>query len=176
MPRSETIMAVYTVHEPPPRADEAAADPVRFKFVRDGFHFWAFVLGPLWMLRHRLWLVLVLYLVVSAVMYVGLWFAGTTSGTKFVIGLLVSLLIGLEAPTLRRWTLARRGWSTIGVVSAEDAETAERRFFDAWTGHVARPQWHPPEPAPWPPGGGFHAPISQQPPVIGLFPQPGTRR
>ena len=25
----------------------------RFVFVRDGFHFWAFLLAPLWMLRHR---------------------------------------------------------------------------------------------------------------------------
>ena len=32
-------------------------------FVRDGFYFWAFLLGPLWMLWRRLWLVLVVYLV-----------------------------------------------------------------------------------------------------------------
>ena len=34
-------------------------DPERFVFVRDGFHFWAFLLAPLWLLWHRLWLVLV---------------------------------------------------------------------------------------------------------------------
>ena len=43
-------MAVYTVHEPPPREGEAArATPTRFVFVRDGFYFWAFLFGPLWM-------------------------------------------------------------------------------------------------------------------------------
>ena len=163
-------MSVYTVHEPPPRRDEAAADPVRFAFVRDGFHFWAFVLGPVWMLVHRLWLVFVLYLVISGLLHAGLWFAGTTSGMTFFIGLLVSILIGLEAPTLRRWTLRRRGWATIGVVAADDPETAERRFFDAWTGRKPRPQRDPPPP------GSFHAPPGQQPAVIGLFPEPGVQR
>ena len=31
-------------------------------FVRDGFHFWAFLLAPLWLLVHRLWLALLGYL------------------------------------------------------------------------------------------------------------------
>jgi len=167
-------MAVYTVHEPPPRGDEAAADPVRFRFVRDGFHFWAFVLGPVWMLWHRLWLVLVGYLAISAALHAGLWLAGVTSGTRFIVGLLVSFLIGLEAPTLRRWTLARRGWRTIGVVSAEDAETAERRFFDAWTGRMDRPgAWDIPAAAP---AAAFPAPVASRPSVIGLFPEPGAPR
>ena len=50
-------MTTFTVHEPPPRKNEATASPVRFAFVRDGFYFWAFLLGPVWMLYHRLWLV-----------------------------------------------------------------------------------------------------------------------
>ena len=61
-------MAIYTVHEPPLRTGAAAPDPERFIFVRDGFSFWAFLFGPLWMLRHRLWLVLLLYIVVSVVL------------------------------------------------------------------------------------------------------------
>ncbi|MPZ58867.1 MAG: DUF2628 domain-containing protein [Rhizobiales bacterium] len=89
-------MSVYTVHEPPPRADEAAADPERFVFVRDGFHFWAFVLGPLWMLWHRLWLVFFLYVVLSVLLQIGLWSVGATPGVKFLISLPVSVLIGLE--------------------------------------------------------------------------------
>ena len=89
-------MSIYTVHEPLPRASEATADPVRFRFVRDGFHFWAFVLGPVWMLFHRLWLVFLLYVILSAALHTALWFAGATWGTKFVIGVLISMLIGLE--------------------------------------------------------------------------------
>jgi hypothetical protein len=39
-------------------------------------------------------------------------------------------LIGLEASTLRSWTLKRRGWREIGIVVADELEAAERRFFD----------------------------------------------
>ena len=65
-------MSVYTVHEPPLRAADALADPQRFVFVRDGFYFWAFLLGPFWMIWHRLWLVLALYLVILIGIEVGL--------------------------------------------------------------------------------------------------------
>ena len=58
-------MAVYTVHEPPPKRFQSEPDPDRFVFVRDGFSFWAFLLGPLWMLRHRMWLVLIAYMVLA---------------------------------------------------------------------------------------------------------------
>jgi len=51
-------MSVYTVHVPPATA-QTAPDPGRFVFVRDGFSFWAFLLGPVWMLWHGMWLVLV---------------------------------------------------------------------------------------------------------------------
>ena len=57
-------MAVYTVHEPPPKRTRPR-DPERFVFVRDGFSFWAFLLAPLWLLWHRLWLVLLGYIGVS---------------------------------------------------------------------------------------------------------------
>ena len=57
-------MPVFTVHEPP-RAPASAA-PIRSALClcATDFIFWAFLLTPLWMLRHRLWLVLVIYLVV----------------------------------------------------------------------------------------------------------------
>ena len=51
-------MPTYTIHAPPPKAGVTESDPERFLFVRDGFYFWAFLLAPLWLLLHRLWLVL----------------------------------------------------------------------------------------------------------------------
>ena len=58
-------MPTFTVHAPPPKIGDSAADPERFVFVRDGFYFWAFVLAPLWLLLHRLWLVLAGYITVN---------------------------------------------------------------------------------------------------------------
>lgn len=51
-------MPVYTVHAPfPGGADLRATD--KFVFVRDGFHFWAMIFGPFWLLWNRLWLALI---------------------------------------------------------------------------------------------------------------------
>jgi Protein of unknown function (DUF2628) len=164
-------MAVYTVHEPLSRSGQVASDPVRFSFVRDGFYFWAFLLAPLWMLRHRLWLALILYLVTLAALQIGLSVFGATAGTRAIAVALLSLLVGLEAASLRRWTLARRGWRNVGLVVGDDVEAAERRFFDAW---VRRHDPRAPAAAgaastrTWVPSNG--------PDVVGLFPEPGARR
>lgn len=161
-------MAVYTVHEPPPRRYELAGDPDRFVFVRDGFSFWAFLLGPLWMLRHRMWLVLLGYMIVVVVLEAGQRALGASRPVSFAVGVLLALLIGFEAATLRRFTLGRRKWTNVGVIVSDDLEAAERRFFDAWVKGE---------------GTAASAPIApgeRQPPaapdVIGLFPQPGARR
>ena len=159
-------MSVYTVHEPPQRF-VAAPEVERFAFVRDGFSFWAFLFAPLWMVRHRLWLALIVYLLVvfalgaaTRVLGAGDWMAA--------VSLLVSLLVGFEASTLRRYGLARRQWKTVGVVVGDDVEAAERRFFDAWAaGRVSHL-------APTPPASGAVAPAPPGP-IIGLFPEPGAR-
>jgi Protein of unknown function (DUF2628) len=168
-------MAVYTVHEPPLRRYESLPAPERFAFVRDGFHFWAFVLGPLWMLRHRMWLVLIGYVVVFAALQVALHFLGVSDTIKTIGGLLLDLLIGIEAGTLRRFTLGRRGWRNVGVVVADDVEMAERRFFDSWVnGSSRKPESaSPPSPPALPPTYRL-APAS--PDIIGLFPEPGAPR
>jgi hypothetical protein len=158
-------MRIYTVHEPPPRRRETAASPDRFAFVRDGFHFWAFVLGPLWMLWHRLWLVLLIYVVLTAAVQFGLFALGVSSAATFAVGFLIALLIGFEAATLRRWTYTRRRWHNLGPVVAPTLEAAEHRFFDSW---VARAAVHAPPPATMP------IPASS-PEVIGLFPEPQSR-
>jgi hypothetical protein len=172
-------MSVYTVHEPPLRHDArlgagagAAPDADRFVFVRDGFSFWAFLLGPLWMLRHRMWLVLIGYVAISVGLQALVRISGGSAAIGACISLLVGLLVGLEAGTLRRFTLSRRGWKNIGVVSGDDLEDAERRFFDAW---VRRSPSRPVAPVtgapPVPPQR-----MPQAPTVVGLFPEPGAPR
>jgi Protein of unknown function (DUF2628) len=165
-------MSVYTVYQPPLGAADAAADPYRLVFVRDGFSWWAFLLTPLWMLRHRLWLALAIYLLISAALDVALRALGASVFTIVVVGLLISLLVGLEAGTLRRFKLARRNWRNVGVVTGDDLEDAERRFFDVWIrqGPAARAtatKSAPPAAA---------VPPAEQSGVIGLFPEPGAHR
>jgi hypothetical protein len=163
-------MTIYTVHEPPPRRGGGETDTSRFAFVRDGFHMWAFLLPPVWMVVRRLWLVLLLYLLLMAAVEVALWYAGVSAAIKFTVGLLISLLVGIEASSLRRWTYNRRRWRNHGVVVAPDIEAAERRFFDTWAPHAS----HPAAAQTLPSAPALRAPPSSTE-VIGLFPEPETR-
>jgi hypothetical protein len=170
-------MSTYTVHQPPLDFGAAATDPYRFVFVRDGFSWSAFLLTPLWMLWHRLWLALAIYLLLSAALDTGLRALGASALVLVLDGLLISLLAGLEAGTLRRLKLGRRRWRNIGVVTAENLEHAERRFFDAWIRQA--PARRPAAPASTPASGS--ATSAAPPPaassgVIGLFPEPGAHR
>ncbi|MFY9760427.1 MAG: DUF2628 domain-containing protein [Xanthobacteraceae bacterium] len=166
-------MSVYTVHEPPQRGADALADAERFVFVRDGFYWWAFLLTPFWMLRHRLWLVLVIYLVAVACFDTALRLVGASSCVITCVGVLISLLVGFEAGTLRRFALRRRGWRNLGIVSGDDLEDAERRFFDIWLDESPRggAPSNPSSPS-QPPAPGGTAP----PGIVGLFPEPGAQR
>src|SRR5438105_1013664 len=128
-------MPVFTVHAPLSSAGiNDNAD--EFVFVRDGYHFWAFLLGPLWLLWHRLWLAFVGYAVVIAAIVALLVWLRTGVDTRLVVMVLVAMLMGYEAASLRRWSFSHGRWREIGVVVADDEEAAERRFFDQWTGEV----------------------------------------
>jgi len=105
-------MTVFTVHQPLPRKTEDVAPPERFAFVRDGFYFWAFLLGPLWMFWNRLWLVLVLYLAGTAAIQAALWALGISSGVKFAVAFLIAILVGCGRWSSPTCTSAPRGEQT----------------------------------------------------------------
>jgi hypothetical protein len=170
-------MSVYTVHQPPASPADPLPEAERIVFVRDGFSFWAFLFAPLWMLRHRMWLVLAGYIAIVVLLGTLAIAVDASLGADLVIGLLISLLIGLEASTLRRLTLRRRGWVSAGIVSGDDVEDAERRFFDAWLRDSAARSAAAAPPAPPPATAPARMPRAFRPAdVIGLFPDPGAGR
>jgi hypothetical protein len=165
-------MPTFTVHAP---RSGTRANPERFVFVRDGFHFWAFALAPVWLIVHRLWLALFGYIAVNAVVGGALYLLGVQELARFFSGLVIALLVGFEAATLQRWTLERRGWKTLGFAVGEDLESAEQRFFSAWSRNAAARR---PESAP--PPQQLAAPVwrGKPPPpdIIGLFPEPERKQ
>ena len=176
-------MPVYTVHAP--RADGAdlrATD--QFVFVRDGFHFWAALLAPIWLIWHRLWLALIGWIIVVVGLELALLRLGAGSAALFWADLIVAILMGFEAASLRRWTLSRHHWRQLDVVVADDAEAAERRFFDRWAAKqrgIVNDQQAVDRGAPPPTRDVPGQPFSRLPPVsgsgiIGLFPEPGGQR
>jgi hypothetical protein len=175
-------MPVYTVHAPvATNAGLRATD--RFAFVRDGFHFWAALLGPVWLIWHRLWLALLGWIVAIFAMEVGMTRLGAGPTAIFFADVLVALLMGFEAASLWRWTLSRRNWRQLDIVVADDEEQAERRFFDRWTAKRRAPndQSATDRGAPPPTRDVAGQPFSTPPPlphnaIIGLFPEPGASR
>jgi hypothetical protein len=165
-------MAVYTVHEPPRNDDGAAPEPERFVFVRDGFSFPAMLFGPLWMLRHRMWLVLLGYGAVVGLLGVALGLADAPASVALSVGVLLALLLGFEAGTLRRFTLGRRRFRNVGVVVGDAIEVAERRFFDAWANAATAGERAPPSSS----ARIAMPPLPAASDVIGLFPGPGAPR
>jgi hypothetical protein len=168
-------MTVYTVHAPL-TADTRRPQPERVVFIRDGFHFWAAVFGPLWFLVHRLWLGLLIYLVCVIALGAALVLLHVDQESRVIIGLLVAILTGFEAASLQRWSYSRGKWQLLDVVVEKTRDAAEHRFFDRWAKAgaagavptVDRGGPPPVRPSPPPPG-----PFGE---VMGLFPEPRTPR
>ena len=137
-------------------------------FVREGFHFWAFLLGPLWCLWRGLWLPALAVLALSAVlMGIGRAFQ-LSSETQILTGIVLALLIGLEAANLRRFGLRRRRYVEHASIAAGNLAEAEAIFF----GHAVPSQ---PEPKPASPPPAAETGIPKRGPmgeeVVGLFPE-----
>jgi hypothetical protein len=177
------MMPVYTVHAPL-ATNVGIRTTDRFTFVRDGFHFWAALFGPLWLVWHRLWLALIGWIVMIAAVDLAMAALDAGGMTKFLANLLIAVLTGFEAASLQRWTLSRRNWRQLDIVVADDEESAERRFFDRWTAkqralvddQLAVDRGAPP-PTRNIPGQAFSKPPPlPQSEIIGLFPEPGALR
>jgi hypothetical protein len=135
------------------------------------------IFGPFWLLWHRLWLVALGWLILVPGVEAGLARLGVARPSILFIDIVVAIFLGLEAASLRRWTLSRGNWRQLDLVIADDEDTAERRFFDRWVrqrGIADEPRvdgsGQPPDqsfsnPPPLPSGG-----------ILGLFPEPGGTR
>ena len=158
-------MASFVVMEAPAGRNDAA-------YVRDGFHFFAFLVPPLWLAWHRLWIEALVALAAMAVLGA----LGTVSGfaeASPLLSLLVSIYVGLEAPALRIAALRRRGWREWGVVDADDWHDAELKHLAGADGDAEDSVSTTSEP----PAPAYAYPPRPAPsgPALGLFSYPGTR-
>ncbi|MEI9403288.1 DUF2628 domain-containing protein [Mesorhizobium argentiipisi] len=114
-------MAIYVVMAPP--AGNKAQD---VRFVRDSFTWPGFLVAPLWLAWHWMWIEAALTFIVMAILSV----AGKRLGLEgagSLLSLLVSLYVGFEGQGLRIASLRRRGWREWGVVEAGNLTDAETR-------------------------------------------------
>jgi len=154
-------MRSYTFHPP---ADARPGEPhglERAVLVPDGFSWTAFVFGALWFLYHRLWIAALVVIAGLAAALVAGWLLGLAPGAITVVLLLLHLLIGLEASSLRRWTLQRSGRPARDAFLAANATEAEMKALARWLD----PDRTPPVPVA-PPSATARA----AGPIVGLYP------
>jgi hypothetical protein len=99
-------------------------------FIRDGFSLLAFLVPPLWLLWHRLWIEAALAFAVLLMAAVIGRATGVATAAS-LISLLVSIFVGLEGNGLRIAALLRRGWRNWGVVDAGNLDDAETCYATA---------------------------------------------
>lgn len=121
-------MPFYTVHVPAQDQDRPAQSD-RIIFVAEKFNVPAFLFGPVWMLVRRLWLAFAGWLLLAAILATIIVFAGLGPGSGFILFFALQVLVGLEANNLRRRALARRDFSPVDLVGADDLGKAEKAFF-----------------------------------------------
>lgn len=125
-------MTVFTVHEPPSppadRVDRAEA----LVFLKDGFNWSAFLLGPVWLLANRLWLATLGYVAIATIGYLLFEMMSASEGLFGPFLLALNVIAGFEAHWLNAAKLEAREWNTLGSVSGQSLAECERRFFEGW--------------------------------------------
>ena len=166
-------MKTFTLHV---AADALPGNPEpldKAVLVRDGFSWGAFFFTVLWFFAHRLWLAGLGVLVLLVAFNLGLAALGLRPGAAVAADLLLSVLIGLEANSLRHWTLQRRGRPAVGLVTASDRDEAETKAFARWL--APQPDGRPRPAAAAAPLSVPVASYRTPDPVIGFFPDARAR-
>lgn len=109
-------MTFYSTHLKPHQ------EPV---LVPERFAWGALFFGPIWLLVHRAWIPAVLAL---AAMVLAAALFHRPQAAALITGLAV--LLGLTGHDLRRWSLERRGYLLVHVVSGRDEIDAMRHLLE----------------------------------------------
>lgn len=97
-------------------------------FVRQAFSWKAFFFGPLWLARHQLWAVLLLWAAAYLIL-IAAWRTVLSADAVFYIGLALQFLLALEANRLREAKLGAQGYHLVEIIAAPATEEAEIAFY-----------------------------------------------
>lgn len=117
---------IFNVYEKPEASDPAD----RVALVREGFSFWAFVWGGLWLIAQRMWLVLAGYVVAAIAAGAICEMLHTSEAITLLLQLWLQVMLAYHVYDLEGWTLRRRGYRRAGVLVAESEMHAMRRYHE----------------------------------------------
>lgn len=118
-------MRIYTVHIDP----LSAADDRGALFLREGFSWAAAGFSVFWALYHGLWDWALLLFVVGTAVSVAVAYAGLDPMGAVTVEIGFMVLVGAMSNDWRRRVLDRRGYRLDDIVSGENLESAEQRYF-----------------------------------------------
>jgi Protein of unknown function (DUF2628) len=156
-------MTVYSVHLP----GEGTSGVAEAAFVREGFTRAAFWLGPLWLLKRRLWLGLAVWLAAFFILLILLAAGVLSGGATLLVIFLMQVLLGLEANRLLEAKLWKDGYNLVEIVAAPALDQAETAFYRHFESRDSIVMDAPPQTGPAPAAGRA---------IVGSFPEPGARR
>jgi hypothetical protein len=121
-------MAIYTFHVKGDPDPSSIVD--RTVSTREGFSWAALFLGPLWLVWHRLWLALLIWVAAQVAIWAFVVWLFPGFPLTGLLQVLLAIAIGTEGSHMRSAGLSRRGYVPVDVLSAPSAEQAERIFFE----------------------------------------------
>ncbi len=168
-------MITYTAHERDSDAQDIAARAEAILFVKEGFAWLALFFPLLWLIYHRMWIVLSSFVAILVLLEAGVVYLGLEDDVAVISTIALSGVFALQANDLRRWSLARKGYQLVELVNGRDRGECEQKFFTRWLTSIgaqaevapkavkrANPASATPDKSP---SGGEE--------IIGLFPEPG---
>jgi hypothetical protein len=168
---------VFSVYEPPKASADIALRAEALAFVKEGFSWPALFVPALWLIYQRMWIELVVFIAIFAVLPFAFGLDGQNEELVGWIGIALVVLFAFEANDLRAAALERRGYRLAGIAMGSDRTEAELDFFRHWLPQQVKAEAAVPALAPAPEP---RRDIKTAPPsgvrtgeeVIGLFPRP----
>ena len=157
-------MSTFTVHVPPGIA-EGTARADRTVFVREGFGWAAFFLGPLFLLYRGLWRASLVWVAAALALFAIAVAFDLSALSRLLLYGVLAVLTGLEVAEARRGALTRAGFIPAALLCGVTRDGGEQRFF---SGPMPLT-----EPLPVRTGSAGLQP-ARPAGIIGSFPQRGT--
>ena len=167
-------MTLYSIYEPPGEAQDPEERAEALVFVRQGFSWPALLVPGLWLLYQRMWLELIAFVALFALL--GWVFDPSDDrGQTLFAWLSVALIVlfAFEANELRGAALERQGYAQAGTAVGAGRDAAELAFLQTWLPRQEKTRERQPSPE-RPGNAGIPAPkgSGEAEGVIGLFPTP----
>jgi hypothetical protein len=170
-------VTLYSVYEPPAEAPDVVARAEALVFVKEGFSWTALFVPGLWLLYQRMWLELIVFVLIFALLA---WVFGDSGAGQALlswISLALVVLFAFEANDLKGAALERSGYRPVGVAVGRGVDDAELQFLRSWLpsqqgpaqerqGGQGRPRGAKAQASP------AAARVAEGEEVIGLFPVP----